>query len=78
MLLTLFASEQKLEVIAVTFLINEFIAGLFGESGKIADGTGIGGDNPQNLVGLHFSQRLLGTQNGERATQSRNIKFSVE
>ena len=74
----LFALQIKLEDPVLFALFNQFITGLLGKGRKILQCPRISGLNTQNLARLHFSQRLLGPQDGERTIQTLDVKIAIK
>ncbi len=53
---------------AVARLLREELMALFGaEMGNVYDGSGVGGNEPQNLTGFEALQALAGFQHRKRA-----------
>lgn len=53
---------------AIARLLREELMALFvAEMGNVYDGSGIGGNEPQNLTGLEALQAFAGFQHGKRA-----------
>jgi hypothetical protein len=71
------AAHQVDELRTHRLLLDQFVAGLLGESLEIAHRTGIGGHHKQGLTALHGVERLLGLEYRQRAVQAPGIDFNI-
>jgi hypothetical protein len=62
---------------AYGLLLNQFVAGLLGKCGKVAQRAGVGGKHLKHLTTAHGGQGFFGFQNGQWAVQAACVEFKV-